>query len=54
MTVAVEVEVIEDDLWCDQHNAYHRIVLLSQPVTTQGVALGPARIYDECLDEEEE
>ena len=53
MSVDVEVEVIEDGMWCDAHFTHHRVVYLSQPITHQGIPLGPGRIYDECLHGEE-
>ena len=53
MIVDVDVEIIEDALWCEFHNAHHRTVYTSQPTTHQGIPLGPARVYDECVDEQE-
>lgn len=51
MAVDVDVEIIEDGLWCIEHGSHHRVVHTSQPTTRQGVTLGPAYVYDDCVDD---
>ena len=51
MSVDVSVEILEDELWCDTHAAWHRVVFWSQPLTHEGINLGSGRIYEECLDD---
>jgi hypothetical protein len=46
--IHVDVEIIEDGLWCDEHLAHHRFVTLTQPKTHQGVHLGPSVVIDGC------
>lgn len=53
MGVHVEVEIIEDGLWCGEHATHHRAVYLCQPTTHQGVPLGPSGIYDDCIEDED-